>query len=148
MEWLDNIMRIFLSILYPLIIFFGLKYFNTSLNDAIVLKAFPLILSSSITFLIYLSYLKKKSMIVYFAQKFSKKEISKEEKEYIHNSTLFWVGVSLINVIIHTIIFFDNNDNSWLFYSSIGWYFLFIFAGIFQFLHRKFVFLKRINGES
>jgi len=141
-------MRILLSILYAPVIYFALKYFNTSLDDVLYLKAFPLILSSSITFLIFLSYLKKKSMIVYFAQKFSKKEISKQEKEYIHNSTLFWVGVSLINVIVHAFIFFDSNDNSWLFYSSIGWYFLFLFAGVFQFLHRKFVFLKRINSDS
>ena len=148
MVWLDKYMRIILSILYPLIIFFALKYFNTSLNDVLVLKAFPLILSSVITLLIYLSYLKKKSMILYFAQKFSKAEISEEEKEYIHNSTLFWVGVSLINVIVHTIIFFDNSDKVWIFYSSIGWYFLFLFAGVFQFLHRKFVFLKRIKDES
>jgi len=141
-------MRILLSILYPLIIFFGLKYFNISLNDVLVLKAFPLILSSIITFLIYLSYLKKKSMILYFALKFSKVEISKEEKEYIHNSTLFWVGVSLINVIVHIYIFFDTHDSFWVFYSSIGWYFLFLFAGIFQFLHRRFVFLKRMNNDS
>lgn len=147
-EWLDKSMRIILSILYAPVIFFLLKYFNTKLDDAIILKAFPLILSSIITLLIYLSYVKKKSMILYFAKKFSKVDISEEEKEYIHNSTLFWVGVSLINVIVHILIFFDSNDNFWIFYSSIGWYFLFIIAGIFQFLHRKFVFLKRMNSES
>ena len=141
-------MRIILSILYAPLIYFGLKYFNTSLNDVLLLKAFPLILSSIITLLIYISYIKKKSMIIYFAQKFSKQKVSEEEKEYIHNSTLSWVGVSLINVIVHTLIFFDTNDNFWIFYSSIGWYFLFLVAGIFQFLHRKFVFLKRMNSDS
>lgn len=141
-------MRIILSILYAPLIYFSLKYFNTKLDDALLLKAFPLIISSIITILIYISYIKKKSMILYFAKKFSKAEISEKEKEYIHNSTLFWVGISLINVIIHTIIFFDTNDHFWIFYSSIGWYFLFLIAGIFQFLHRKFVFLKRINDES
>ncbi|MCK5110666.1 MAG: hypothetical protein KAQ94_04020 [Arcobacteraceae bacterium] len=141
-------MRLVLSLLYAPVIFFSLRYFNTTLEEALILKAFPLVLSSTITLLILLSYLKKESMILYFAKKFSKEEISKEEQKYIHKSTLFWIGVSLINVLIHTIIFLDTNADFWIFYSSVGWYFLFIFAGIFQFLHRKFVFLKRINIED
>lgn len=141
-------MRIILSILYAPLVFFSLRYFDTPLNDALILKAFPLILSTSITLIIYLSYLKKKSLILYFAVKFSKKEISEKEKTYIHNSTLFWIGISVINVLVHTLIFLDTHDSFWIFYSSIGWYILFILAGILQFLHRKFIFLKRIKNES
>ncbi len=141
-------MRLVLSLLYAPVIFFSLRYFNTTLEEALILKAFPLVLSSTITLLILLSYIKKESMILYFAKKFSKEDISKEEQKYIHKSTLFWIGVSLINIVIHTIIFLDTNADFWIFYSSIGWYFLFIFAGILQFLHRKFVFLKMINIEN
>jgi len=135
-------MRIILSILYAPLVFFSLRYFDTSLDEALILKAFPLVLSSSITFLIYVSYLQKKSLILYFAQKFSKKEIDDKEKDYIHKSTRFWILVSIINVILHCIILFDENENFWIFYSSIGWYFLFLFAGFLQFLHRRYVFLK------
>ena len=141
-------MKLVLNLLYAPIIFFSLKYFNTSLEEILVLKAFPLIISSIITVLIFLSYMKKKSMILFFAQKFSKSEISEQEKEYIHNSTLFWVAVSFINVLVHLNIFLSTNATFWVFYSSMGWYFLFLFAGIFQFLHRKFVFLKRIENDS
>jgi len=141
-------MRIILSILYAPIVFFSLRYFDTPLEEALVLKAFPLILSTSITILIYVSYLQKKSMILFFAQKFSKKEIDNKEKEYIHKSTLFWVGISIINVSIHGMIFFDKDENFWIFYSSIGWYFLFILAGFLQFLHRKYIFLNKDNNES
>ena len=141
-------MRLILSLLYAPIVFFSLKYYNSSLSDVLVLKAFPLIVSSSITFFILLSYIQKKSMILYFAKKFSKSEISEDERIYIHNSTLFWFIVSLINVIVHLIIFLDDSETFWLIYSSIGWYALFGIAGIFQYLHRKFVFLKRLKDDT
>ena len=89
-----------------------------------------------------ISYIKNESIIIYFAKKFTKKDISQKEQEYIHKSTLFWIFVSCVNIIIHTVIFFDNDDVIWVFYSSIGWYVLFAIAGICQFLHRRFVFLK------
>ena len=141
-------MRLFLSLIYAPIIFFALRYYDTALDDVLMLKAFPLLLSSVITVLIFLSYLKKKSMILYFAKKFSKDEISEQEKEYIHNSTAFWVAVSFINVLIHFKIFIGTSSYFWVFYSSIGWYILFFFAGVIQFFHRKFVFLKRLNNDS
>jgi len=114
-------------------------------EDFLVLKAMPLIISSIFTIIIFISYLNKKSVILYFAKKFSKKEISKKEEEYIHKSTLFWIIISCINIYIHSLIFQSEDISSWIFYSSFGWYFLFIFAGIIQYLHRKFVFLKALH---
>ncbi|MEA3498271.1 MAG: hypothetical protein U9R16_04345 [Campylobacterota bacterium] len=141
-------MRIIFSLLYAPIIFFSLRYFDTPLEDAFVLKAFPLVLSVTITLMIILSYIKKESIILIFAKRFSKTKISKEEKKYIHNSTLFWILISCINIMMHTIILFDTSTSLWLFYSSIGWYFLFGIAGILQFIHRKFVFLKGLKVED
>lgn len=141
-------MRFTLSLLYAPIVFLILRYYETPLDQVLLLKAFPLVLSSIITLLMLVSYIKKKSMILYFAQKFSKHKISQEEKEYIHNSTLYWLGVSLINVILHLIIFLDTHTIFWVFYSSFGWYLLFSFAGIFQYLHRRFIFLKRLKDEA
>ncbi len=102
----------------------------------------PLIISSIFTLIIFISYLNKKSVILYFVKKFSKKEISKKEEEYIHKSTLFWIIISCINIYIHSLIFQSEDISSWIFYSSFGWYFLFISAGIIQYLHRKFIFFK------
>jgi len=138
-------MKMMLSILYVPVVYFVLWYYGISLEDVLYLKVFPLILSLGMTFVIWISYIKKKSMILYFAKKFSKSEISKKEKEYIHHSTLFWILISCINVVVHTIIFLDTNENSWIFYSSIGWYFLFLFAGVLQYLHRKLIFLKELD---
>jgi len=147
-QWLDKFMRIILSLLYAPIIFFSLKYFNSSIEEVLVLKALPFIISLIFTIIIIISYIKKRSVILYFAQKFSKSNIEDEEKKYIHKATKFWIFISMINVTIHFFIFLNINANFWLFYSSIGWYILFITAGVLQFLHRKFVFLKRINIEN
>ena len=141
-------MRIILSLIYAPIIFFSLKYFNSSLEEMPLLKALPFIISLIFIIILIISYIKKKSIIFYFAQKFSKSTIDEEEKEYIHNSTKFWIVICIINVTIHFFIFLNINASFWLFYSSIGWYILFITAGLFQFLHRKFVFLKRTKIEN
>lgn len=115
------------------------------LKDFLFLKAMPLIISSFITFFILFSYINRQSIILYFAKKFSKKEINQKEQEYIHQSTLFWFFIALLNAIIHLFIFLDTNLNFWIFYSSIGWYFIFIFAGVLQYLHKKFIFSKALN---
>ncbi|RLA80737.1 MAG: hypothetical protein DRG78_10395 [Epsilonproteobacteria bacterium] len=124
-------------ILVAIISFFSEKFF--------VLKIMPLLISALFSLFILLSYFKRKSIILYFAEKFSKIPISEKEKEYIHNSTLFWFFITLLNTAVHLTIFLDSNLYFWLYYSSIGWYFLFIFAGIIQFLHRRYVFLRKEN---
>ncbi|RLA82154.1 MAG: hypothetical protein DRG78_07995 [Epsilonproteobacteria bacterium] len=141
-------MRIILSLIYAPIVFFSLRYLDTPLENALVLKAFPLVLSISITAMMILSYIKKESMILVFARRFSKEEIDKEEIEYIHKSTLFWIIICTVNILFHTIILFDTNSTIWIFYSTIGWYFLFGIAGILQFLHKKFIFSKRLEIED
>jgi len=135
-------MRILLSILYAPIILFILHKFGVGMDDVLALKAFPLVMSLIVTFLIYLSYIKKDSMVLKYAKKFIKKEISPEEQRYIQKSTLYWVGVSSVNVIIHFFLFLSDEVVLWAFYSSIGWYSVFIIGGVFQYLHRKFIFLK------
>ena len=130
--------------LYP-VLYILLSIFTYFFKDFLVLKAMPLVISSIFTIIIFISYLNKKSIILYFAKKFSKKEISQKEEKYIHKSTLFWILVSFINIFIHLQIFINPNINFWIFYSSFGWYFLFIFAGIIQYLHRRFIFLKVLH---
>ena len=111
----------------------------------IFLKTIPFLISLFFSMYILFSYVQKKSIILSFAEKFSKKPIGESEKVYIHKSTLFWFIVSAINTLIHLSFLLDTNLDFWLYYSSIGWYFLFLFAGIMQFLHRRYIFLKREN---
>ncbi len=128
--------------LYPLlyIIVSTLAYL---LKDFNILKLLPLLISSFITLFIAISYIRNNSVILFFAEKFARHEISLSEQEYIHRSTLFWIVVSLVNVLIHLRIFFDSNIDYWIYYSSIGWYLIFLLAGLLQYLHRRFIFMKR-----
>jgi len=111
----------------------------------LVLKIIPLFISVFFSLFILLSYLKKRSIILYFAEKFSKVPISEKEKEYIHHSTLFWFFITLLNTAVHLSAFLNTNLYFWLYYSSFGWYFLFILAGLIQFFHRRYIFLRREN---
>lgn len=129
------------ELLYPSL-YIVISIFAFFLKDFFVLKIIPLLVSSFVTIFILISYINKQSIILYFAKRFSKKEISLKEEAYIHKSTLFWFFVSLINVIIHAYIYIDSNMNYWIYYSSIGWYFIFIIAGLLQYLHKKFYFSK------
>ena len=135
-------MRLILSILYAPITLFILHNYGIGLDDVLALKAFPLSMSILVTFLIYLSYIKQDSMVLKYARKLTKKEISIQEQNYIQKSTLYWVGISTINVIIHLYLFLGDDVIVWAFYSSIGWYSVFILGGLLQYLHRKFIFLK------
>ena len=74
-----------------------------------------------------------------------KKDVAEEEKEYIHKSTLFWCLSSIINITIHIVILLSNNINYWIYYSSVGWYFIFIFTFIIQMIHLKIFFRKVQN---
>lgn len=127
--------------LYPslYIVIAGFTFF---LEEFLLLKAIPLLISIVITSLILISYINKNSIILYFAKRFSTNEISEKEQVYIHNSTLFWVGIASTNILCHSLIFISENIEFWVYYSSFGWYFVFIFGGVVQFLHRKYIFLK------
>lgn len=134
------------EVLYPLLysIIALLAFF---LRDFAVLKVVPLLISSFITLFITISYIRNNSAILYFARKFARHRLSPEEEAYIHRSTLFWIGVSLVNVSIHLYAFLDERIDFWIYYSSIGWYAVFLAGGVLQYLHRRFVFARRnANG--
>jgi len=132
------------SILFPLF-YLGIAIFSFFLQDFLVLKVLPLFLALLFSIMIFISYFQEESIVLTIAEKISKGAIKDDEKEYIHQSILFWFFVSVINVVIHFTLYLNANLDFWMFYSAIGWYFLFIFAGVFQFLHRHFIFLRREN---
>ncbi len=129
--------------LYPLV-YICIALTSYFIESFYILKVLPLLIAIFFTILILVSYINKTSIILFFAKKFSKKSIDKKEEEYIYKSTLFWFFIALINTLIHFYIFISENISFWLYYSSIGWYFIFIFAGILQFLHKKFIFNKSL----
>lgn len=115
-----------------------LAYF---LDTFIVLKALPLLISILISIFMFYSYFSKQSFIFTFLAKI-KKEVGEKEKEYIQKSTLFWAYSSIFNISLHVYVLLNENINYWLYYSSFGWYFVFIISGIIQFLHKNYFFDK------
>lgn len=124
--------------IFPLF-YLGVSLLAYSLNSFLLLKILPLLISILISIFILYSYILKNSFIFIFLEKINKK-VEDDEKAYIQKSTLFWFFVSAINVLIHTYILYLEEIVYWTFYSSIAWYFLFILAGIIQFIHKKIYF--------
>lgn len=129
--------------IFPLI-YLIISIIAYSINDLLILKFVPSLISLLISTFIFYSYISKNSFIFIFLDKFNK-QVEKEEKDYINKSTLFWFIFSIINLLIHIYILYINNLNYWMIYSSLGWYLVFIIAGILQFIHKKFYFEKRNN---
>ena len=151
-----SIMIFFISLIWLLLlkkkrdiaIFFPIFYifiavFSFFADAFLVLKTIPLFIAIFYALYILLSYFQKKSYIMHFAQKMSKDPIGEKEKEYIHQSTLFWFVISIINVFVHLFFYLEVNLEFWIYYSSFGWYLLFGVAGGIQFVHRRYVFLRR-----
>lgn len=114
------------------------------LDDFLVLKFLPLLISLAFIFFMIASYFDNDSIILHFARKIHKRSLSSKEEAYINLSTVFWIVLAGINILLHVSILLLNNDHYWIMYSSFGWYLVFVFGGIVQYLHRRFVFLKRL----
>jgi hypothetical protein len=135
-------MRILFSILYAPAIYFAFLYFDINMNILLTFKLFPLFMSFLVTGLILKSYYSNNSMVLQFANKLRKYNLDIGDDEYIKKSTLFWVGVSSVNVLVHIYMYFQSNTELWVFYASIGWYSVFIVGGILQLFHRHFIYSK------
>ena len=114
------------------------------LDDFLVLKFLPLLISLAFIFFLMASYFDNDSIILQFARKLHKRPLSEKEELYINRSTLFWIALAFVNIGLHVTILLLKNDHYWIIYSSFGWYLVFILGGIVQFLHRQFIFLKRM----
>lgn len=139
-------MKLVVSFLYPIAVFLSLRFFDIKLDDMLFLKSLPLLISVYIWVLICLSYFDGGSFILKFAERFSKKEFCDKERAYIRRSTLFWATVSFVNVILHIAVLLHASEYYWVAYTSFGWYFVFALGGVLQYVHRRFVFLKRVKN--
>lgn len=125
------------ELIFPLFYLF-MSIFAYFIDSFLLLKTLPLFISSLLSLYIFYSYFNNNSFIFIFLEKI-KKNVDDKEREYIQNSTLFWGIISLINVSLHlTVLTLENSY--WAIYSSFGWYFVFLSAGLIQFIHRKIYF--------
>ena len=138
-----NIKKGFKEFVFPLF-YMLVSVLAFFLDNFLVLKLLPALISGLICIFILYSYISKNSFIFIFLEKFNKR-VEAKEKKYIQKSTLFWFFVSFCNLLIHCYILYLQDIIYWTFYSSIGWYFLFIIAGIIQFFHKKIYFDRKTN---
>lgn len=134
----------FKEMLFP-IFYLGVSCCAFVLDDFMLLKSLPLLISILVSLYFFYSYFKKQSFILLFLEKL-KKEVDETEKNYIQNSTLFWALVSVANISLHLFVLYNDNINYWIIYTSIGWYFVFGLAFIIQMIHRQFYFKGVRNG--
>jgi uncharacterized membrane protein len=134
-------MRLLLSTLYAPLILLILYYAQMPLEEVLYLKAVPMLLALFVTILMIHSYLGDNGLVLGIAKRL-KKDIDERESAYINASTKFWIGVALLNVVIHGYLFLGNDTMVWAGYSSVGWYLLFGVAALVQFIHRQTVFIK------
>lgn len=113
------------------------------LDDFLVLKFLPLLISLAFIFFLIISRLDNDSIILQFARKIHKHPLKSDEEAYINRCTLFWILLAFLNILLHIGMLLLKNDYYWILYSSFGWYGVFIVGGLIQFLHRQFIFLKR-----
>lgn len=132
----------FKEYLIPLLylVFSLIAYF---LNSIMLLKVLPAFISTLLSVYILYTYLSKNSFIFEFLKRFGK-EVADIEKQYIQKSTLFWFFIALLNLAIHIYVLTLDDIIIWTFYASIGWYGVFIFGAILQFLHKKIIFYRRV----
>ena len=76
-------------------------------------------------------------MILGYTRKFYKKELNSEEIEFLKRGDGYWVGVMLINTLIHLYVVNFSSDIVWAFYASVGWYILFFLALFIQIIYGK-----------
>lgn len=89
------------------------------------IKIVPALISVSFFILFLSAVLEKRGLILYFANRYYKKEIPKEVQQFLAKSDYYWAAVTLVNTLVHLYIFFYADREVWAFYSSIGWYGLF-----------------------
>ena len=129
-------MKSYKNLLIPsvFILTLGIAYYFSSLQTV---KYIPVTLSSIFLLLFIDAHFNKKYMILEFTKQFYKKELSKDEIEFLKKGDGYWVVVMLVNTLIHLYVVNFTSDIVWAFYSSIGWYILFFTALIAQIIYGK-----------
>ena len=126
----------------PLIyfVFIVIAYFFVSMES---IKAIPALISGFFFFFFLESYVSKRHTILKFSQKFYKKTLSKEEEKFIASSDGYWAVMTFVNVSIQIALVFNDNNNLWAFYSSVGWVLFLGSSLILQILYGKIYSIRK-----
>jgi hypothetical protein len=106
------------------------------LEDILVLKSFPLILSTLFFLAFIYAQITKEFFLIDHIAKF--KNLDEAERIYLEKTHLIWIVVTSINVMFHSYFLFYASTEMWTFYTTIGWYILLGCAILFQIVFRRF----------
>lgn len=124
------------------IIFIG--FFAYIGNHPLFLKLYPLMLS--FVFLIYfiIAVIRHSYPLIGWIERIKKRSLSADERADIIRSHSFWIGVLLLNTLIHLVLVFHSDMNVWAAYAFVGWYLLFAAAIVLQIVYVHRIVLLRV----
>ena len=111
-------------------------FISYQLNDILVLKSFPLILSALFFFAFIYAEVTKEFFLIEHIGRF--KKLDEQEHKYLEKTHLIWVVVTAINVSFHSYFLFYASTEMWTFYTTVGWYILLGCGILFQIVFRRF----------
>jgi len=118
------------------IILIAVGLISFGLNDMLVLKSFPLILSALFFLAFIYAEITQELFLVKYIAKF--KKLDEAERAYLEKTHLIWIVVTAINVTLHSYFLFYASTEMWTFYTTIGWYILLGCGILFQIIFRRF----------
>ncbi|MCK4441856.1 MAG: hypothetical protein KAU90_07595 [Sulfurovaceae bacterium] len=140
---LINSKKLSLKTSFQPIILIIIGIISIRLDNFIVLKTFPLILSTLFFLAFTYAQISKEFFLIKYISKF--KKLDEKDKLYLQKTHIIWIVVTGINVSLHSYFLLYGTLNEWTFYSTIGWYILLGCGIIFQILFRRFYEQKKAN---
>ena len=123
-----------ITIVQPIILMI-IGIFSFFAKEMVVLKSFPLILSILFFFAFIYAQLSQKFFLLDWIKKF--KSLDEPTTIYLEKTHVLWVVVAFINVSFHSYFLFYGSLESWMFYTTVGWYLLLACAIVMQIAFRK-----------
>lgn len=133
----------FLKISFQPIILIIIGLISTQQDSFLMLKSFPHILSSLFFLAFIYAEITKEFFLIKYIGKF--KKLDEKEEIYLQKTHAIWIGVTAINVSLHSYFLFYRSTAEWTFYSTIGWYILLACGILFQILFRRFYERKKTD---
>ena len=132
-----------LKTLFQPIILIVIGLISIKMDNFLILKSFPLIISTLFFLAFIYAQITKEFFLIKYIGKF--KKLDEKETIYLQKTHLIWIVVTAINVMFHSYFLAYGSLNEWTFYSTVGWYILLGCGIAFQIIFRRFYEQKKAN---
>jgi len=140
---LFNIKKLSLKTVFEPTILIIIGTISIKLDNFLILKSFPLIISSLFFLAFIYAQITKEFFLIKYIGKF--KKLDEKDTIYLKKTHIIWIVVTAINVTLHSYFLFYATLKEWTFYSTIGWYILLGLGITFQVIFRRFYEQKNDN---